>query len=88
MMSQTTTINVRIDTDVKREVEELLNEMGMNISTAVNVFFKQIQFDKALPFKPTTKRTKLTLKELLKDYKGEYRGEEWDTGEPVGKEIF
>lgn len=29
-----------------------------------------------------------TLKERLADYSGDYVGEEWDIGEPMGKEVF
>jgi len=87
-MAQTTTINVRVDEDIKRDVEFLLDKLGMNISTVVNMLFKQMLMDEALPFQPKYKRRRLTTKERLKDYNGDYRTEEWDTGEPVGKEVF
>ena len=83
-----TTINVRIDEDVKRNVEILLDKMGMNISTAVNMLFKQMLMDEALPFQPKVRRSRLTTEERLKNYSGSYKTEEWDTGEPVGREVF
>ena len=33
-------------------------------------------------------RKHLTLRERIAGYKGEYEPGEWDTGEPVGKEIW
>ena len=36
-----TTIN--IDENTKKEAQELLKDMGMNLSTAVNVFLKQLK---------------------------------------------
>jgi antitoxin MazE len=34
------------------------------------------------------KRRRYTMAELMKDFKPEYRHEEWDIGDPVGKEIW
>jgi DNA-damage-inducible protein J len=81
-----TTINVRVDENVKRDVELLLDKMGMNISTVVNMLFKQILMDEALPFQPKYKHRRLTTAERLREYDGRYKIEEWDTGEPVGRE--
>ena len=83
-----TTINVRIEADVKRDIESLLDKLGMNISVAVNMLFKQMLIDEALPFQPRYKRRHIPLRERLKDYDGDYKTEEWDTGEPVGREVF
>ena len=87
-MAQTTTINVRVDEEVKRDVEFLLDKLGMNISTVVNMLFKQMLMDEALPFQPKYKRRRLSTAERLRYYNGDYGTEEWDTGEPVGREIF
>ena len=83
-MANTATINVRVDEEVKRNAEFLLDKMGMNISTAVNMLLKQMLMDEALPFQPTYKRRRLTTEERLKNYTGNYKTEEWDTGPPVG----
>ncbi len=45
-----TNLSVRIDTDLKKSVEECLNDMGLNISTAIIMYFKQINKIKAIPF--------------------------------------
>ena len=65
-MAQTTTINVRVDENVKRNVEVLFDSMGMNISTAVNMFFKNCLIENALPFQPKAK-VNLSLREALKE---------------------
>lgn len=46
----TTNLNVRVDEDVKRNVEEILDEIGLNMSTAINVFLKKIIHDGGIPF--------------------------------------
>ena len=43
-----TTIN--IDDNTKKEAQELLKDMGMNLSTAVNVFLKQLVKEQRIPF--------------------------------------
>ena len=64
--SQSTTINVRVDEAVKRNVEVLFDNMGMNISTAVNMFLRQCLFEEALPFQPRARRSN-SLMEALKE---------------------
>ena len=65
-VSTTTTINVRVDETVKRNVEVLFDSMGMNISTAVNMFLKQCLMEEALPFQPKVKRN-ASLKNALSE---------------------
>ena len=49
-MDKTETINIRIEPKLKKEVEQTLNELGMNIADAVTVFFKQIIMTESIPF--------------------------------------
>jgi DNA-damage-inducible protein J len=45
-----TNITVRIDDDVKREAESLFNKLGLSMSSAINVFFRQAIREQAMPF--------------------------------------
>ena len=45
-----TNITIRLDEDVKREAEALFTKMGLNMSSAVNVFFRQAITEQAIPF--------------------------------------
>ena len=84
-------VNVRVDENTKRDVEILFDKLGMNISTAVNMFFKQSLMENGLPFQPKVtikKRKHIPLKERLKDFNGSFEIEEWDDGEPVGREMI
>jgi len=45
-----TTVNVRVDVDVKKGIEEFCESVGMNISTAVNLFFKAVINQRKIPF--------------------------------------
>jgi DNA-damage-inducible protein J len=46
-------IHVRIDHDTKIQAQQILNEMGMDISTAINIFIKQVVRNHGFPFLPT-----------------------------------
>ena len=88
-MAQTAAVvNVRVDENVKRDIEKLYESLGMNISTAVNMFFRQCLMEQGLPFQIKIKRRHIPLKERLKDFSGDYEFEEWDTGADVGREII
>lgn len=38
----TTNLNVRVDENLKKTADTLLNELGLNMSTAINIYLKQI----------------------------------------------
>ena len=49
-MSKTTNLNIKIDRDLKLRADRLFDEMGMNLTTAVNVFIRQAVLERAIPF--------------------------------------
>lgn len=49
----TVTTSVRMDEQLKREADELFSDLGLNFSTAVNMFLRQAVRDQGLPFRPT-----------------------------------
>jgi DNA-damage-inducible protein J len=48
---ETTNLNIKIDRDLKIKADRLFNEMGMNLTTAINVFVRQAVLERAIPFK-------------------------------------
>lgn len=40
-MANTTNFSVRMDSDIKKQCETLYSELGMNLTTAINVFLRQ-----------------------------------------------
>lgn len=46
----TTTVSVRTDKEVKDNAEKVLAELGLNLSTAVNMFLRQIVRENGIPF--------------------------------------
>lgn len=43
-------ISLRIDDDVKRGAEQALDEIGLSMSTAINVFLRKVAREKRIPF--------------------------------------
>ena len=46
----TTNLNVRIDTELKKQSEKIFNELGLNMSTALTVFLRQTVRSNGIPF--------------------------------------
>lgn len=49
-MAKTKTITVRVDPDLKEDVEGILEELGLTTSQAIVLFYRQVQFHQGLPF--------------------------------------
>ena len=62
----------------------ILETARLKENDPVQIFAVQ---DKIIIKKPADVRHK-TIKERLEGFSGEYAFEEWDTGEPVGKEVW
>lgn len=50
MTNSTSNITIRMDSDLKAKADELFNDLGMNISTAFNVFVRQSVREGRIPF--------------------------------------
>ena len=45
-----TLINFRIDEETKKEMEKVCDELGMTMTTALNIFVKKMAREKRIPF--------------------------------------
>ena len=50
MSGTPTKISIRMDTELKAQAEALFNELGMNLSTAFNIFVRQAVREGRIPF--------------------------------------
>lgn len=53
----TTTLTIRLDSELKAEAEEFFDDIGMSLTTAVNCFFKKCLDEQEIPFKLGVKKT-------------------------------
>lgn len=47
---ETTNLNIRTDKQVKAEAEKIFEALGMNMTTAVNIFLRQSIRENGIPF--------------------------------------
>ena len=73
-MAEVASLNIKIDRDLKMQADNLFNRMGMNLTTAVNVFVRQAVHEQAIPFKIHVEddntvllKAKLALKEMQEE---------------------
>lgn len=45
-----TLVNFRIDEKTKKEMEDICSELGITVSTALNIFIKKMTREKRIPF--------------------------------------
>ena len=49
-MNNTTNLNIRIDKTVKESSEKVFEELGLNMTTAINIFLRQVIRVNGIPF--------------------------------------
>ena len=70
----TVAMNIRVDKNLKEQATELYNDLGLSLSSAINMFLRQSIRDNGFPFKPqrTKRRSEIELAveeadQLMKD---------------------
>ena len=49
-MNKTANLYARIEPDVKEQAENILETLGISVSSAINMFYKQIILQQGIPF--------------------------------------
>jgi len=50
IMSKTATIQARIDPEIKRNAQDILNKLNISMSEAISLYLSQITLHKGIPF--------------------------------------
>lgn len=45
-----TNMNIRTNQSIKRQAQQIFTELGLDMSTAVNIFLRQVVYRKGIPF--------------------------------------
>ena len=75
-MAKTAVITTRIEPELKAEVETVLDELGLTISQAILLYFKQIASQRGIPFQlqlPPTASDSAVLLDLAGIIQSGYR---------------
>ena len=55
-MNQKARLNLNIDADLKEQTSHVLTQIGLDFTTAINIYFKRIVSDHKIPFELSAKR--------------------------------
>ncbi|MGD9569111.1 MAG: type II toxin-antitoxin system RelB/DinJ family antitoxin [Sedimentibacter sp.] len=67
MENKTSNLNIRMDAELKKQAEKLFSELGMNMSTAINVFLRQAVRQGSIPFEIKLYQPNVETIEALKE---------------------
>jgi len=57
-MAKSANLYARIEPDLKNEAESILNGLGVPVSNAINIFYRQIVIHRGLPFEVRMPRSR------------------------------
>jgi DNA-damage-inducible protein J len=64
-MPKTAMIRARTDSRLKEKVEEIFDELGLNATSAINIFYRQVLLSHGLPF--DVRIPNVTTQKAMKD---------------------
>ena len=67
MSNLTSAINVQVDSETKKKATDILNELGLSMSSAINIFLKQVIKKDGIPFEITNSKSNKELIEHLRE---------------------
>jgi len=87
-MALDTTVRARVDSQLKKDVEEILSKIGLTTSQAINIYLNRIKIENGIPFElkipndetlEAIKEAELginmepvSINEMIEEYKSEY----------------
>lgn len=61
--------NISLDAEAKAKAQVMLAELGLDLSTAVNIFLRQMLYEGGIPFSVTGEaHNKITLEAMKREY--------------------
>ena len=65
--SNTTNLNIRVDSMLKKESDMLFKDLGLNMTTAINMFLTKCVKTSSIPFKIEEPKPSKELRKALKE---------------------
>jgi len=89
MVTVNTNINIRVDSDVKTRAQDVFSSMGLDMTTAINIFLRQSIRRNGIPFKLVAEPPRKTPKfGCMKDKIWEADDHDWFEPEEDFKEYM
>lgn len=70
-MAKTDTLHIRVEPLVKQKAEKTLNDLGLSITEAINVFLNQVILNDGIPFEIKKPRYNKETMQAIEDTKNE-----------------
>ena len=90
--NDTVICSIRMDKKKKKKADKLFKGLGMNTSTAVNIFINQCLINEGLPFAPSFRVPSKELLEAIEEVKlmeeGKIKPKVYDTFEEAVEDIL
>ena len=67
MANLTSAINIQVDSKTKKEASAILSDLGLSMSTAINLFLRQVIKRDGLPFEVTNPKPSKDLLKALRE---------------------
>lgn len=67
MANLTSAINVNVPVEVKEESNNIFNNLGLNMSTAINMFLKRVIYERGIPFEVKEPKPSKELLDALQE---------------------
>jgi len=80
-MAKTSVISARINPELKNNVEQVFQELGLTATQAITMFYKQVELQQGLPF--TVKIPSDVTLRALREAKARYDLEDFNTVEDL-----
>ena len=83
------TINIRVDEQLKKESETILNELGIGMTTAITVFLKALVRNNGIPFslEVPNKQTLKAFKEVDDISSGKAKAKKYSSSAELRKDL-
>ena len=85
MSKKTATVRARMETSLKKETECILDQLGLNTTEAIRIFFKQVKLQRGLPFE--MKIPNETTHQAIVDAKAGQKLKEFETTEELFEDL-
>jgi DNA-damage-inducible protein J len=73
----TANINIRTDSNIKLQAQQIFDTLGLDMTTAINLFLRQTVRERDLPFILSTKPTPTKTSHALAHGRGSMKGKMW-----------
>ena len=67
MAAKTANVIARVEPDIKKQAEEILDQLGIPASVVINMLYKQIILNRGIPFSLSLPKEPVALDEMTDD---------------------